>query len=190
MEQWSLNPIAFPAIVSAVATSLAVGGLILTICSMRSELAENRRARILEAVLHISDDFRKRWESSWGAILRDEVPQLNLEEREQGRVGTELSYMLNWLDWMGLMMRLKLIDIDLLQTLWPPMKEIITQSAYQIHRDIQQHGHEWWFNVEYVAKHPKINIDIEEAAKRLEAQWLSTAHQNRHPDLRALTLQI
>ena len=124
-----------------------------------------------------------------GAILRDEVPQLNLEEREQGRVGTELTHMLNWLDWMGLMMRLRLIDIDLLQTLWPPMKEIITQSAYRIHRDIQQYGHEWWFNVEYIAKHPKINMDIEEAAKRLEAQWFSTADQNSDPDVRALAPQ-
>jgi hypothetical protein len=156
---------------------------------MRNEFAENRRARNLEAILHISDDFRKRWESSWGAVLRDEVPQLNLEEREQGRVGTELTYMLNWLDWMGLMMRLRLIDIDLLQTLWPPMKEIITQSAYRIHQDIQQHGHEWWSNVEYIAKHSKINIDIEEAAKQLEAQWLSAAHQNRDREQRALALQ-
>jgi hypothetical protein len=97
--------------------------------------------------------------------------------------------MLNWLDWMGLMMRLRLIDIDLLQTLWPPMKEIITQSAYRIHRDIQQHCHEWWSNVEYIAKHSKINIDIEEAAKQLEAQWLSAAHQNRDREQRALALQ-
>jgi hypothetical protein len=43
--------------------------------------------------------------------------------------------------------------------------------------------------VEYIAKHPKINMDIEEAAKRLEAQWFSTADQNSDPDVRALAPQ-
>ena len=42
-----------------------------------------------------------------GGILRNGDQNLNLEERHAGVVGQELTYMLNWLKWMGILIKNK-----------------------------------------------------------------------------------
>ena len=97
MEEWGFNP----STVSAIG-SIAV---LLVLVSIGLEFMQNRRARNLEAILTISTDIRNRWESEWEYLLREKIPGLSLEERKEGEVGQKLRYMLNWVEWIGLMIK-------------------------------------------------------------------------------------
>ncbi len=164
MEEWGWNPSTVSAIGSA-AVLIAFAGLL-------AEMTQNRKARNLEAILTISADFRTRWEKGWGAILRDQVPNLSLEERQKGEVGRELAYMCNWLDWMGLLTRKKLIDKELLfGGLSSPIKEILRESAHQLQTDIEEKGGDWWVNLLFIAEQPEINVDIAQEAERCKQRW-------------------
>lgn len=165
MDQWGLNPSTMSAIGSV--------GVLVAFVGLLVEIAQNRKARNLEAILSISADFRARWERGWGAILRDQVPQLNLSERDQGEVGRQLTYMLNWLDWMGLLTKKKLIDKELLfGSLSSVIKEILIESAHRIQADVEERGREWWENLLFIAEQPEINVDIAAEAQKLRQKWL------------------
>ena len=64
-------------------------------------------------------------------ILRNDDQNLNLEERHAGVVGQELTYMLNWLNWMGILIKNKWFGRDVVaDTLGPVVVEIIKVSAH------------------------------------------------------------
>ena len=162
MEEWGFNP----STVSAIG-SIAV---LLVLVSIGIEFMQNRRARNLEAILLLSADMRKRWESEWEYLLREKIPSLSLEDRKEGEVGHKLRHMLNWIDWIGLMVKMKLINKEiLLGTLSPVIREILIQAADIIQSDIEdpEKGEAWWANVLFIAKQRKINIDIAKEAKEL-----------------------
>ena len=85
----------------------------------------------MDAALQIFFDIRDRWEAKWGDVLRRQVPDLDLEERHQGEVGQEITYMLNWLNWMGILIKNKWFGRDVVvNTLGPVVVEIIKVSAH------------------------------------------------------------
>ena len=110
MEQWGFNPESVSAVGSAVSAAAVIVAVIGLVLAYRQE----RRARNLQAFLEISGDMRRRWENGWDVMLRETVPKLNLQERSSGEAGRQLRYMLNWLDWMGLIVKMNLIDKQLL----------------------------------------------------------------------------
>ena len=126
----------------------------------------------MEGSLQIFFDFRDRWEANWGRILREQTPVMDLEQRHTGEVGQQLAFMLNWLNWMGLMVENKWIDKKvLLGSLQPVIVEILKQTAHQIQSDVDVRGDEWWNGVLYMAKQREIRVDIHEEAIKLREQW-------------------
>ena len=126
----------------------------------------------MEATIAVSTDFRNRWESKWERVIREIIPNLSLDERRGGEMGRELRYILNWLDWMGLMMKKKLIARDvILGTLRHTISEVLRETADIIQSEIDDKGTSWWQNVLYVAKLREVNIDISHEAKNLRQRW-------------------
>ena len=157
MEHWGFNPASVSAIGSAVSAAAVIVAVIGLVVAYRQE----RRARNLQAFLEISGDMRRRWAEGWDVLLRETVPKLNLQERSSGEVGRELHYMLNWLDWMGLIVKMNLIDKQLLfGSLFSVVREIIRESADIIQNDIDNpaRGERWWGNVLFLAREPEIDL--------------------------------
>ena len=107
-----------------------------------------------------------------GEILRNDAPNLNLEERHAGVVGQELTYMLNWLNWMRILIKNKWFGRDVVvDILGPVVVEIIKVSAHKLQTDIKEHERGWWGGAEYMAKLKGIKINISEEAHKLREQW-------------------
>ena len=102
---------------------------------------------------------------------------MDLEARQQGEVGQQLTNMLNWLnwlDWMGVMVKNKWIHKELVfGTLYSIVREILLVTAHQIQTDIDNldRGKRWWANALYMAEQPEINVDIAAEAERLRREW-------------------
>ena len=158
MDEWGFNPSTLSAI-GSVSVLIAFIGLLFG-------NVQAKRARNLQAVLTISADFRERWETEWQSILNEKVPGMDLKARQEGEVGRQLTYMLNWLDWMGLMVRKRWIHKDLLfGSLAPVMANILRESADRIECDMQEKGEKWWDNALYMARH--LEIDLSKEAEEL-----------------------
>ena len=168
MDSWGFNP----------ATLSAFGsiGLVVAMIAVVAGWIQNRRARNMDAALQIFFDVRDRWEDKWGEILRNDAPNLNLEERHTGVVGKELTYMLNWLNWMGILIKNKWFGRDVVvDTLGPAVVEIIKVSAHKLQTDIKEHEPGWWGGVEYMANLKGIKINISNKADELRKQWATGA---------------
>jgi len=166
MSEWGFNPETIAAIGSIAVLATFIGIYLST--------KENNKARNLGAVLKISDDFRNRWESKWENLIRVKVPQLNLKEREDSEIKRELLFMLNWLDWMGLLIKKELIDREMLfGSLAIPIKEILKETSTIIKKDITnpEKGEGYWANILYIAKQPEINIDISKEADMVSSRF-------------------
>lgn len=177
MDEWGFNPSTLSAIGSL--------GVLLAIAGFLFEMRQNNKSRNLEAIFHISEDMRQRWENGWRRILRFEVPYLDLEAREEGEVGDQLTYMLNWLDWMGVAVKNKLIDKTVIfATLSSAIKEILQVSAHRIQNDIENNakGLEWWGHALYLASQPEIDVDIENEANKLRRIWIGSEHPREFPE--------
>ena len=164
MESWGFNP----------ATLSAFGsiGLIVAMIAVFLGWLQNRRARNMDASLQRFFDFRDRWEAKWGDVLQRDVPNLDLEERHTGEVGRELTYMLNWLNWMGVLIENKWFGRDVVvATLGPVVKEIPKVSAHKLQPDIEEHEEGWWGGVEYMAGLKGIEVDISDEAEKLRKHW-------------------
>ena len=167
MDEWGLNP----GSVAAAGTVVAAFALLLAIFGAYASNRQSRRERTLQAFVVLSLDIRKRWEKEWRKFLREDVPIMSLKQRESSEVDSKLDDILNWLDWMGLVIRMELIDPKLLLgTLRPMIVDILRESAFKIQKDIDDpnKGPEWWANVLHVASLPEISVNIEEEAKRVE----------------------
>jgi hypothetical protein len=136
----------------------------------------------MDASLQIFFDFRGRWEDKWGDVLRRDAPNLNLEERHAGVVGQELTYMLNWLNWMGVLIKNNWFGRDVVvHTLGPVVVEILKVSAHKLQMDIDEQGEGWWGGVEYMAKLKGIEVDISDEADKLRNHWATATPK---PDAR------
>ena len=87
-------------------------------------------------------------------------------------MGQELSYMRNWLNWMGILIKNKWFGRDVVaDTLGPVVVEIIKVSAHNLQTDIKEHEQGWWGGVGYMAKLNGIKINISDEADKLREQW-------------------
>ena len=67
-------------------------------------------------------------------------------------VGQELTYMLNWLNWMEVLIENKWFGRNVVvATLGPVVKETLKVSAHKLQPDKEEHGKGWWGGVEYMA---------------------------------------
>ena len=164
MSAWGWNPES----VAAAGTVVAAVSLIVAIIGGARANRHNRKDRALQAFVSLSADIRDRWEGGWGKLLREDLPAMSEEEKRSPEVVVELEAMLNWLEWMGLVVKKELFDKDLLlDTLTPVIKDILRASAVRLQADIENpdKGKKWWGNVIHLAELPEISFDIAEAAR-------------------------
>ena len=166
MQGWGFNPSTFAAI-GSMGTFVAI---FITLVGIALQIRENTRARNLGAILEIYADFIKRWESGWQSVLT-KVSSLNLEQRHAGEVGRQFIYILNWLDWMGRMVKRKWVDIEVFESLRPRIQDILRESAHIILKDTKEEGKNYWGGLWFMAEHPKITISITEEAEKLIQKW-------------------
>ena len=166
MQGWGFNPGTF-AVIGSMGTFVAI---FITFVGIALQIKENTRARNLGVMLEIYADFTKRWESGWQSVLT-KVSSLNLEQRPVGEVGHQLTNILNWLDWMGQMVKRKLVDIEVFEGLQPPIQHILRESAHRILKDTQEEGENYWGGVWFMAEHPRFKISITEEAGKLIQKW-------------------
>lgn len=156
VAEWGFNPDT----VSALGTAVAALSLIIAIIGAWMSNRHSRKERNLQAFVVLSMDIRQRWESDWGKFLREDLPRMNAEERQSPEVLTKLDYMLNWLDWMGLILKMGLIEKELLLgTLRPMIGDILRETADKIRFDKANRDELWWANVEYIAGLVDISLD-------------------------------
>ena len=80
--------------------------------------------------------------------------------------------MLNWLNWMGILIKNKWFGRDVVvDTLGPVVVEIIKVSAHKLQTDIDERGKAWWNGVVYMADLKGIKVVISDEADKLREQW-------------------
>lgn len=166
---WGMNPES----VAALGTVVAAVSVIVAIVAAWRANKQNRKDRTLQAFVVLSMDIRQRWEGGWRQFLREDLPGMSDEKKRSPEVVAELESMLNWLDWMGLIVKMELIDEDLLLgTLRPVIRDILRESAGKIQSDIEDpdKGEDWWANVLYLARLADDSFDIGKAAREQVAK--------------------
>jgi len=121
--------------------------------------------------------MRRRWEGGWGDILRNQAPRMSPTDRHKGELGRQLTYMLNWVEWMGVMIRMNWINRDVvLLTLRDVVKEMLEVNAVLLNKETKERGEVYWANALYMASLPEIGIDIPLEAAKLERIWTGYEH--------------
>lgn len=117
--------------------------------------------RDLEIFLNLSQSFRRRWEAGWGRTLQEIRASMHtshvFEVPEQYR--EELSYMLNWVDWLGTIMRTSVLGNDdvIFGSIGPTIMRIINAGRPLIERQCREHGLDYWGSLFIVAR--RLNIE-------------------------------
>ncbi len=85
MNEWGFNPSTLSA-VGSLGVPLAIAGFLF-------EMRQNNKARNLEAIFHISDAMRQRWEHSWELLSNlVEIPfQANCRSVRRSRHPVDLA---------------------------------------------------------------------------------------------------
>ena len=166
-SEWGLNPES----ISAMGTVFAALALGVAIFGAFRSITRSRKERSLQAFLVLSIDMRKRWEKEWRQFLREDLPRMDFEEKESPDVISKLEYMLNWLSWIGLIIKMDLIDRQLIfGTLRHVILDILHASCWKIQQDISnpEKGQDWWEHIVEIASAPEISFDIEHEANQIE----------------------
>ena len=167
VSEWGFNPES----ISAAGTMIAAVALAVAIFGAFKSIQRARKERSLQAFLVLSIDMRKRWESGWRKLLREDLPNMTFEERESPDVILKLEYMLNWLSWIGLIIKMDLVDRQLIfGTLRHVILDILHPSCWKIQQDLSnpEKGQDWWEHIVEIASAPEISFDIEHEANRIE----------------------
>lgn len=133
---------------------ITIIGLPLAAITIWLETRRAGKARDVETVLHLAESLRLRWEAGW----RD---RLGVIEARQGRgeelsedLATTLEYMLNWVHWLGVMMRKGLVaePDTLMLSIGPVMTRIISAGRATIDAEEREHGRGYWAGVREIER--------------------------------------
>lgn len=122
---------------------------------------QNRRGRDLDIFLNLSSEFRSRWEGGWGDIL----DKLGVDHRNDGLTEMpkdnikEITYMLNWVDWLGTVIRTNILTNDkvIFGSIGIAVMRIINAGRPIIERDTKEYGKDYWESVLIVGQRLEIN---------------------------------
>ena len=90
--------------VESVTISIGVLTLIVGVINSIYTNKQTIKSQHLQIILTISESFRNKWEENWNDIL-DELDVDHISPRIKdipSNSKNNVSYMLNWVDWMGL----------------------------------------------------------------------------------------
>jgi hypothetical protein len=110
---------------------------------------EAQAGRDLEVALSLSESFREKWDSQWGASMMRIRSGLELSDSET----LSLESMLNWIDWLGTLIRHgHLADSGtVLDTLAYPINDLLRHMSGRILADVEREGRDYWGGVLEVA---------------------------------------
>lgn len=135
-------------IVQLVGVPLALIGLWL---SARS----SARSQDLQVILNFVDSFREKWENGWADLLD------RIEDQQEGEqiFGSdenrkELTYMLNWIDWVGNLSRSGFLKQEevILTSINHALRRAIVAGEPIIDEGMKTHGPEYWAGLIFVKK--------------------------------------
>lgn len=162
MGNWLDHIVEILQVVSLVAATL---GLLLAVVQLYIGRKEAQAGRDLEVILSLSESFRTRWEAGWGdALDRIEAGASGgASPDEQGEI--ELSYMLNWIDWLG-----NLLDCGhlakgdaIMSAIGSPMRRMLEAGRPMIERDVALHGRNYWRGALHVAEQLDVRFSFAKA---------------------------
>ena len=151
--------------------TIAIGVLTLIVGVVNSIYTNRQtiRSHHLQIILTLSESFRSKWESGWAEVL-DELGADHVSPRTEAIPAdhrADVSYMLNWVDWLGAMKTSgALSDLGILtSSIGIPIKRIINAGYPVLKQDTERHGADYWRNLFVVAEY----LDIPHVV-RLKAQ--------------------
>jgi hypothetical protein len=117
-----------------------------------------KNAREIEMELHLADNFRSRWEASWRKAL-SEIEAGPAAMQLSGKQEEELVNMLNWLDWIGTLMRTGRVPVRMaaFSTLKPQLDRIVRTSQGMIEADVADEGREFWGGLLFLVR--ELNLE-------------------------------
>ncbi len=122
---------------------------------------EAKASRDLQIALNLSESFRSRWEGGWSDALH-EINDAQKASSDPNEVPVKcrdrLFQMLNWIDWLGVLIRNKSLSKKelIFDSIGPQFIEIINISTPLVEPEIQTLGPKHWAGLLTVAHAQKV----------------------------------
>jgi len=134
-------------------------GLPLAFAALWLSSRQTAKAQDLQTVLSLSDSFRSRWEGGWQkTIIKCEklAASDKLTSLPKG-LELELRTILNWIDWLGVMMKWRLLNQPqaVLQSIGPSIENAISLGRFIVERDEDNFGVGHWSGLREVEVYMK-----------------------------------
>lgn len=128
-----------------------VCGLPLALLALAFGQRNVQRSNDLQATLQLWATFRTKWEGEWRDALFA-LEQSPDEEQEPGL--TQLWGMLDWIDWLGILVQTRSIRKPhaLLRLMGPELDRILAIAAPQIARHDKARGTDYWSGLHTVER--------------------------------------
>ena len=154
----------FQTILDALSKLAAIFGFPIAILTIYLSGVEAQKSRDLTITISLVESFQQEWQGNWRQALT------SLKKFQQAKkVRTipperldELRDMLNWIDWLGLMMKSKMIQNDyvIISGTKHQLLEIINVAKRHIKKGLKKQGCDWWAGVIFVSA--KLDPDLAE----------------------------
>ncbi len=133
-------------VLQIAAAGVTVVGLPLGLFVLWWESRRAGKARDVNTVVTLSESLRLRWEGGWS----EELPAIEAARASGQALSAEqersLTFMLNWVHWMGVMFRSGLVARPdaILLAIGPVMGRMITTGQDKIKAEEREHGRSYW----------------------------------------------
>ena len=126
---------------------------------------EAKASRDLQIALNLSESFRSRWEGGWSdALYRVEEAQKTSSTNKVPREYEDRLYqMLNWIDWLGVLIRTKSLSEKriIFDSIGPQFIEIINFGRPLVESNIEERGPKFWAGLLTVAHEQSVKQSVQ-----------------------------
>lgn len=153
--------LSLPEVVSIVASLSEALAVIIAAVALVAGQREARASRDLEIFLNLSESFRARWEGGWSetltAIGADHDNPHVFEVPAAHR--TELVNMLNWVDWLGTIIKTGGLSNDavIFGSIGVAIRRIVNAGRPLVEQQSREFGPDYWASLFVVAR--RLGID-------------------------------
>ena len=150
-----------------VLASIEIAAILCAAVAIGLGSRQVKRTHDLQVALELSASFRERWEAGWDASL-DAMETGNGEISAD--LGRSLRHMLNWIDWVGTLLRTRSLHNDrvIFYSLSAPFARILGAGRTILESDVEAHGPGYWASLLPVAR-------------RLQITWLTDLLERSSP---------
>lgn len=133
-------------VLELAALVVGVFGVPIALIGIWMETRRAGKARDAAIIVQVAESVHHRWEARWDATLADiEARQAAGEPISQAQK-KELEYMLNWVHWIGVLMKSGLLARPerMILTMGPAMGRIVAAGRDKIAAEERAHGARYW----------------------------------------------